>query len=81
VTALIACLTLACPLQGRDQSSQTTLEGLGLETMTVGRVTALFPRDDRARARQLAELSEAAAAFFEKELNRTASPGVQWPSD
>ena len=69
MTALIACLTLAYPLQARDQSSRTKLEALGLETMTVGRVTALFPRDDRARARQLAELSEAAAAFFEKELN------------
>jgi hypothetical protein len=67
--SIIACLTLACPLQAQDRPLRTKIESLGLETMTVGRVTTLFAADDRARARQLAQLSEAAAAFFEKELN------------
>jgi hypothetical protein len=36
--------------------------------MKVGRVTTLFAPNDRARAKQLAELSEAVAVFFEREL-------------
>jgi len=64
----IICLMLACPLGAAAQSPRTKIEALGLETMKVGRVTTLFAPKDRTRAKQLAELSEAAAAFFERQL-------------
>jgi hypothetical protein len=68
ICSIIACLMLASTVRAQERSPQTRIEALGLESITVGRVTTLFVPDDRARARQLAELSDAAATFFEREL-------------
>lgn len=66
--SIIACVMLTCPVPAQAQSPGTRIEALGLESMKVGRVTTLFVPNDRARAKQLGELSEAAAAFFQREL-------------
>ena len=68
VGPLIGCLMLACPVPAEAQSPLTKIEALGLESMKVGRITTQCAPNDRARAKQLAELSEAAAAFFERQL-------------
>lgn len=44
------------------------MQASGLDTLTVGRVTAYFAAPDRAHAERLAALSESAAAYFEREL-------------
>jgi hypothetical protein len=74
-SASIACLMLGSLVQAHPQSPAARIEALGLELMTVGRVTTLFAPDDRARARQLAALSEAAAGVFERELGGRSSFG------
>jgi hypothetical protein len=66
--SIIACLMLVCPVPAQAQSPLTKLKALGLESMKVGRITTLFAPNDRPRAKQLAELSEAVAVFFEREL-------------
>jgi hypothetical protein len=65
---VIACVIVAPAVRAQEQSPGTKIEALGLESMTVGRVTTLFAPKDQARARQLAELSEGATAFFEQKL-------------
>jgi hypothetical protein len=65
---IIACLRLASPAPAQAQSPLARIEALGLESMKVGRVTTLCAPNDRARAKELAELSEAAAAVFERAL-------------
>jgi hypothetical protein len=66
--SIIASLMLTCIVPAQAQSPRTKIEALGLESMSVGRVTTLFAQNDRARAKQLGELSGAAVAFFEREL-------------
>ena len=56
----VAQAQVASPLAG--------VATLDLDTATVGRVMVHFADADRAHAEQLAELTEAAAAHFEKEL-------------
>lgn len=67
-SVMIACLMFVSVAEAQHQSPRARVEALDLESMTVGRVTTLFAPNDRSRARQLAELSEAAAAFFEQKL-------------
>jgi hypothetical protein len=67
-SALMMGFLIASTVRAQDQPLSGRIEEFGLETMTVGRVTALYAPDDQARARQLAELAEAAATFFEREL-------------
>jgi hypothetical protein len=55
-------------VQAQDVSPLAMLESFGLDTMRVGRVTAYFAPADRARAEELAVLTEEAAAFFEQKL-------------
>ena len=66
ICAVLACLMHATDMSAQDHPIRRRLEDSGLERMTVGRVTTLFAPDDQARARQIAELSETAAGFFEK---------------
>lgn len=58
----------ANPAHAQDPSPLAQLEALGLDTVTVGRVTAHFAAADREYAHRLATLSESAAAYFEREF-------------
>jgi hypothetical protein len=66
--SIIACLMVASAARAQGQSPRAKIEALGLDSMTRGRVTTLFAPGDRARALQLADLSQAAAVFFQREL-------------
>ncbi len=68
---VIACLMLTYAAYGQEQSPLARVEALGLDSLTVGRVTALFEPDDRERAEQFAALSEEAATFFEHEIHES----------
>ncbi len=52
-----------------DTSPLARIEALRLDSAKVGRVTVHFAPSDRDYAHQLATLSEAAAAYFERELD------------
>jgi hypothetical protein len=69
---LVWCATGAgaatSPGASQASSPLATVEALGLDTVTVGRVTAHFAATDRQVANRLAVLSEEAAAYFEREL-------------
>ena len=71
IMVLAGLFTTAAHAQ--DLSPLARVEALGLDTVKIGRVTVHFAPADRAYARQLAALSEAAAAYFEHEL------GVSFP--
>ena len=68
VCAMTVCLALVSAVRAEAQSPLARVKALGLEKMTVGRVTVHFASTDLKRANQLATLTESAAAFLEKEL-------------
>lgn len=72
----MASLTLPSTAQPQDPTPQEVVDGLGLESVTVGRVTAFFAPSDRDRAVQLATLSEAAAVLFDQELGLSFEFGL-----
>lgn len=63
---LLAAFSAAA--RAEDASPLAKIEALRLDTAKVGRVTAHFVPTDREYTHQLATLSEAAAAYFEREL-------------
>lgn len=67
-TASLACLLVPPDTSAQDRRFLPQIDSLGLERATVGRVTTLFAPEDRARAHELGDLSEAAASFFAREL-------------
>jgi len=69
-------LLLLPTVQAQDLPPLARLEALGLDTMEVGRVTAYFVPADRARAEELAVLTEEVAAFFEQNLGFTFDLGM-----
>lgn len=70
VTLAVALLTaFAAATRAEDPSPLKRIEALHLDTVKIGRVTAHFVPTDREYAHELATLSEAAAAYFERELD------------
>lgn len=56
-------------IRAEDTSPLARVEAFRLETAKIGSVTAHFAPTDREYAHQLATLSEAAASYFERELD------------
>jgi hypothetical protein len=67
LAVIAACMVTAPAVQAQEPSPLARVEALAPETATVGRGTVHFARSDRQRAAQLAELTEKAAVFFERE--------------
>lgn len=80
-------LLLSPAVQARDLPPLARLQAMGLETTEHGRVTAYFAPADRARAEEMAALTERAAAFFERtrglrfDLGVAALAPEDWFSD
>lgn len=73
-TIAVAFLTsVFASARAQEPPPSTTLEALHLDTTHVGRITAYFGPADREYAHQLATLSDAAAAYFEREFGGTLS--------
>lgn len=68
VGLLLIGFVSAPSVRAQDPSPLTRVEALGLDTARIGRVTVYFAPADRERAVELAALSEAVAAMFEREL-------------
>jgi hypothetical protein len=67
-TGFVALLILASGAHGQGRSELERVEALSLDILKVGRTTTYHAPGDRERARQLALLSERAAASFEHTL-------------
>lgn len=69
-------LLLSPAVQALGLPPLARLQALGLQTTEHGRVTAYFAPADRARAEEMAELTERAAAYFERTLGLRFGLGV-----
>jgi hypothetical protein len=71
-----ASILLLPTVNAQDLRPLAKLEAIGLDTMKVGRVTAYFSPKDRARAQEMAVMTEQVASFFEQKLGFTFDLGM-----